>query len=125
MSYMKALPRDSAPGTKVHDNTGETDLAGILVANAVGKSPSQHVSEKLWQAYGMERDATWLLDVAGHERGGCCLFMTVGDHARHRRSPMAHRRRATGTSGGSGRAALTRRPASSASRSPSFPTNAW
>jgi len=82
VSYMKTLPRASEPGTKFHYNTGETDLAGILVANAVGKSLSQYASEKLWQAYGMERDATWLLDVAGHERGGCCMSMTVGDYAR-------------------------------------------
>jgi len=82
VSYMKALPRANEPGTKFHYNTGETDLAGILVSNAVGKSLSQYASEKLWQAYGMERDATWLVDVAGHERGGCCLSMTVGDYAR-------------------------------------------
>jgi CubicO group peptidase (beta-lactamase class C family) len=82
VSYMKTLPRANEPGTKFNYNTGETDLAGILVSNAVGKSLSQYASEKLWQAYGMERDATWLVDVAGHERGGCCLSMTVGDYAR-------------------------------------------
>jgi len=82
VSYMKALPRANEPGTKFHYNTGETDLAGILVANAVGKSLSQYASEKLWQAYGMERDATWVVDVAGHERGGCCMSMTLGDYAR-------------------------------------------
>jgi len=53
---MKGLPRDNELGTKFHYNTGETDLAGILVANAVGKS--QYAFEKLWQAYGMERNAT-------------------------------------------------------------------
>jgi len=82
VSYMKALPRANEPGTKFTYNTGETDLVGILVSNAVGKSLSQYASEKLWQAYGMERDATWLVDRAGHERGGCCMSMTVGDYAR-------------------------------------------
>jgi CubicO group peptidase (beta-lactamase class C family) len=82
VSYMKALPRANEPGTKFHYNTGETDLAGILVSNSVGKSLSQYASEKLWQAYGMERDATWLTDISGHERGGCCMSMTVGDYAR-------------------------------------------
>ncbi|MBI2735352.1 MAG: serine hydrolase [Rhodospirillales bacterium] len=82
VSYMKALPRANEPGTKFHYNTGETDLAGILLSNAVAKSLSQYASEKLWQAYGMERDATWLTDIAGHERGGCCMSMTVGDYAR-------------------------------------------
>jgi CubicO group peptidase (beta-lactamase class C family) len=82
VSYMKALPRENAPGTKFHYDTGETDLAGILLSNAVGKSLSEYASEKLWQAYGMERDATWLTDMAGHERGGCCLSMALGDYAR-------------------------------------------
>jgi CubicO group peptidase (beta-lactamase class C family) len=82
VSYMKALPRANEPGTTFHYDTGETDLVGILVSNAAGKSLSQYASEKLWQAYGMERDATWLVDAAGHERGGCCLSMTLGDYAR-------------------------------------------
>jgi CubicO group peptidase (beta-lactamase class C family) len=82
VSYMKALPRAHEPGTTFHYDTGETDLVGILVSNAVAKPLSDYASEKLWQAYGMERDATWLTDIAGHERGGCCLSMTLGDYAR-------------------------------------------
>jgi CubicO group peptidase (beta-lactamase class C family) len=82
VSYMKALPRAHEPGSTFHYDTGETDLVGILVSNAVGKSLSDYASEKIWQAYGMERDATWLLDAAGHERGGCCLSMTLSDYAR-------------------------------------------
>jgi CubicO group peptidase (beta-lactamase class C family) len=82
VSYMRALPRAAEPGSTFRYNTGETDLVGVLVSNAVGKSLSQYASEKLWQAYGMERDATWMVDVAGHERGGCCLSMTLGDYAR-------------------------------------------
>ncbi len=82
VSYMRTLPRANEPGTKFTYNTGETDLVGILLSNAVGTSLSQYASEKLWQAYGMERDATWLVDPAGHERGGCCMSMTLGDYAR-------------------------------------------
>lgn len=82
VSYMRTLPRANEPGAKFNYNTGETDLVGILVANAVGRPLSQYASERLWQAYGMERDATWLTDLGGHERGGCCLSMTLGDYAR-------------------------------------------
>ncbi len=82
VSYMKALPQAHEPGSKFTYNTGETDLVGILLSNAVAKSLSQYASEKLWAAYGMERDATWIVDLAGHERGGCCMSMTVGDYAR-------------------------------------------
>ena len=81
VSYMRSLPR-AKTGTTFNYNSGETDLVGIVVSNAVGMSLSQYASEKLWQAYGMERDATWMIDLAGHERGGCCLSMTLGDYAR-------------------------------------------
>ena len=81
MSYLRSLPR-AKTGTTFNYNSGETDLVGIVVSNAVGRSLSQYASEKLWQAYGMERDATWMVDLAGHERGGCCLSMTLGDYAR-------------------------------------------
>jgi CubicO group peptidase (beta-lactamase class C family) len=82
VSYMRKLPRETAPGAKFVYKTGETDLAGILVSNAVGKPLSQYLSEKIWAPYGMEQDAIWVDDVAGHERGGCCLSMTVRDYAR-------------------------------------------
>ena len=82
VSYMRKLPRETAPGAKFVYKTGETDLAGILVSNAVGKPLSQYLSEKIWAPFGMEQDAVWVDDVAGHERGGCCLSMTVRDYAR-------------------------------------------
>jgi CubicO group peptidase (beta-lactamase class C family) len=82
VSYMRRLPREKEPGSIFHYNTGETDLLGVLVSNAVGKSLSDYLSQKIWKAYGMERDAVWMVDVANHERGGCCMAMTLGDYAR-------------------------------------------
>jgi CubicO group peptidase (beta-lactamase class C family) len=82
VSYMRKLPRAHEPGTTFNYNTGETDLVGVLVSNAVGKSLSQYASEKLWKPYGMERDAIWVTDLGGHERGGCCISMTLRDYGR-------------------------------------------
>ena len=82
VSYMRRLPRADPPGAKFVYKTGETDLAGVLLTNAVGKSMSAYLSERLWRPYGMERDAAWVEDPAGHERGGCCLSMTLRDYAR-------------------------------------------
>ncbi len=82
VSYMRKLPREAAPGTKWVYKTGETDLAGILVSNAVGEPLSQYLSEKIWGPFGMEQDAIWMDDTAGHERGGCCMSMTTRDYAR-------------------------------------------
>ncbi|MFN3523733.1 MAG: serine hydrolase domain-containing protein [Phenylobacterium sp.] len=82
VSYMRRLPREAPAGEKFVYKTGETDLAGILVSKAVGKPMSQYLSEKVWAPYGMEQDAIWVDDVAGHERGGCCMSMTLRDYAR-------------------------------------------
>ena len=80
--YMSRLPRIHEPGSMFNYNTGETDLVGIMVSNAVGKSLSAYASEKLWKPYGMGRDAIWMVDPAGRERGGCCISMTLRDYGR-------------------------------------------
>ncbi|HEY5072505.1 MAG TPA: serine hydrolase [Caulobacteraceae bacterium] len=82
VSYMRRLPRDAPPGTRFHYDTGETDLAGILLSNAVGKPLADYLSEKIWAPFGMEQDGLWVEDIAGHERGGCCISMTLHDYAR-------------------------------------------
>ncbi|MGA0600094.1 serine hydrolase domain-containing protein [Caulobacter sp. KR2-114] len=82
VSYMRKLPREAAPGTKFVYKTGETDLAGILLSNAVHKPMAQYLSEKIWAPFGMEQDAIWVEDIAGHERGGCCMSMTLRDYGR-------------------------------------------
>lgn len=82
VSYMRRLPREAPPGTKFVYKTGETDLAGILLSNAVHRPMAQYLSEKIWAPYGMEADAFWVEDIAGHERGGCCLSITLRDYGR-------------------------------------------
>ncbi len=82
VSYLRKLPRDKAPGTTWRYNTGETDLVGVLVAKATGKSLAQYASEKIWRAYGMERDAIWMTDPGGQERGGTGISMTLRDYGR-------------------------------------------
>lgn len=81
-AYMSKLPRAHKPGTVFHYDTGETDLAGILVARATKKHLADYLSEKIWSKIGTERDAVWMLDQAGEELGGCCISMTLRDYAR-------------------------------------------
>ena len=82
VSYLRKLPRENPPGAKFHYNTGETDLVGVLVSRATGKSLAQYASEKIWQPYGMGRDAIWMTDPGGQERGGCCISMSLRDYGR-------------------------------------------
>lgn len=82
VSYMRTLPRAHVPGTVWHYNTGETNLIGVLVSSATGKTLSAYLQEKVWQPAGMEAPATWLLGKSGHEIGGCCLQAATRDYAR-------------------------------------------
>jgi CubicO group peptidase (beta-lactamase class C family) len=82
VSYVRRLPREAAPGTKWVYKTAETNLVGVLVAEATGKRLAEYLSEKIWRAYGMERDAEWMIDDVGHEQGGCCLAVTLRDSGR-------------------------------------------
>jgi CubicO group peptidase (beta-lactamase class C family) len=82
VSYVRKLPREAPPGTKWVYKTSETNLVGVLVAEATGKRLADYLSEKIWRPSGMERDAAWMIDDVGHEQGGCCLGMTLRDYAR-------------------------------------------
>jgi CubicO group peptidase (beta-lactamase class C family) len=82
VSYVRKLPREVPAGTKWVYKTSETNLVGVLVAEATGKHLADYLSEKIWRPYGMERDAEWMIDDVGHEQGGCCLAMTLGDYGR-------------------------------------------
>ncbi|MBS0470278.1 MAG: serine hydrolase [Proteobacteria bacterium] len=82
VSYMAKLPRAEKPGVHFVYKTGESDLVGILVEAATHKHLADYLSEKIWQPFGMEADATWMLDRSGSEIGGCCVSMTLRDYAR-------------------------------------------
>ncbi|AMO71403.1 serine hydrolase domain-containing protein [Sphingorhabdus sp. M41] len=79
--YMKTLVNEAEPGTRWQYNTGETNLIGVLVAKATGKSLSEYLSEKVWEPYGMAQDAVWILNDGGKEIGGCCISATTRDFA--------------------------------------------
>jgi CubicO group peptidase (beta-lactamase class C family) len=82
VSYVRKLPREAPPGTKWVYKTSETNLVGVLVAEATGRQLADYLSEKIWRPYGMQRDAEWMIDDVGHEQGGCCLAMTLRDYGR-------------------------------------------
>lgn len=82
VSYMKTLPREAPAGSKWVYKTGETNLIGVLVSSATGKTLSDYLSEKVWKPYGMEQDAVWMLGPTGHEISGCCMSASLKDYAR-------------------------------------------
>ena len=83
VSYMRKLPRAHPPGEVWHYNTGETNLIGVLVAEATGKSLAQYLQERVWRPAGMESTATWLQGKSDREIAGCCLQAATRDFARY------------------------------------------
>lgn len=80
--FMRKLPRETAPGTKWVYKTGETNLIGVLVRRATGKTLAAYAQEKIWEPAGMERDGFWMKDQTGAEVSGCCLSVSLRDYAR-------------------------------------------
>lgn len=71
------------PGTYHDYKSGDTQLLGMIVENATGKSLSEYASEKLWKPLGAEHTALWSTD---HEKGRikayCCFNSNARDFAR-------------------------------------------
>jgi len=71
------------PGT-LHDyKSGDTQLLGLILENATGKSLSAYAAEKLWQPMGAEHAALWSTDhIGGSEKAYCCFNSNARDFAR-------------------------------------------
>jgi CubicO group peptidase (beta-lactamase class C family) len=82
VAQMKALPREAAPGPKWVYKTGETNLIGVLVENAVGKPLAEYAKAKIIDPAGFEGGLFWMVDPRGGNIGGCCLSIRLADYAR-------------------------------------------
>lgn len=83
LDLMASLPRAAEPGSRWNYSTGETHVAGALVAAATGKPVADYLSEKIWSRVGMQADANWWLESPGGlEVGGSGLSATLRDYAR-------------------------------------------
>ena len=83
LSYLAKRPRAWPAGTHWNYNTAETDLLGILVQRATGRSLADYLSQTIWKPYGMASDAYWIKDECdGSNTGGSGLSATLADYAR-------------------------------------------
>ncbi|MBS0374819.1 MAG: serine hydrolase [Proteobacteria bacterium] len=83
LELMRRLPRAAPPGTVNNYNTGETMVAGAVLAAATGQHVADYLSERIWARVGMESDATWWLDAPnGLEVAGSGIAATLRDYGR-------------------------------------------
>jgi CubicO group peptidase (beta-lactamase class C family) len=74
--------RSAPSGTRFHYASVETQVLGLVLTKAVGRSVAEYLREKIWEPIGAEADATWLIDRAGQEVTFCCLNSVLRDYAR-------------------------------------------
>ena len=82
VAQMKSLPREAEPGSKWVYKTGETNLIGLLVENAVGKPLAEYAKAKIVDPAGFAGGLFWMVDPRGGNIGGCCLSIRLSDYAR-------------------------------------------
>lgn len=81
--FLGDKPVNAKPGERFNYNTAETNLVGALLRSAIGNNLSTYLSTTIWQPFGMQADAVWMLSSnGGGEAGGCCLSATLRDYAR-------------------------------------------
>ena len=79
---MDEVPVIEKPGTYQYQS-GATQLLGLAVMNATGKSLADYASEKLWKPLGASHSAEWHLDNEnGKELAFCCFNSNARDFAR-------------------------------------------
>jgi len=72
-----------APGTLHYYKSGDTQLLGLILEKATGKSLSDYAAEKLWQPMGAQHPALWSTDhEKGNEKAYCCFNSNTRDFAR-------------------------------------------
>jgi CubicO group peptidase (beta-lactamase class C family) len=70
------------PGEKFQYGSPQTQVLGLVLRQAIGKSLADYLSEKIWQPMGAESDASWTIDKSGQEAAFCCLGVTLRDFGR-------------------------------------------
>jgi CubicO group peptidase (beta-lactamase class C family) len=79
---MLTLPIINEPGKVYNYQSGNTELLGLCIMKATGKSMADLASEWLWRPLQAEHDARWHTDPQGTELCYCCFNTDARDFAR-------------------------------------------
>ncbi len=80
--FAKRLKREREPGTFNHYVSIDTQVLGMILVKATGKSISDYMNKKLWSQINAEDDAYWIVDKAGMEFALGGLNLTARDYAK-------------------------------------------
>ncbi|NVK28976.1 MAG: serine hydrolase [Flavobacteriia bacterium] len=79
---MEDVPISTPPGSEFNYQSGATQLLGLCVQRATGRSLSELTSEWIWTPAGAQDDAEWHVDDSGQELCYCCFNSNAIDFAR-------------------------------------------
>lgn len=82
--YVQNLEPEYPPGKKFRYISLNTQLLGLVIEKATGRSLTQYLQEKLWTPLGMEYDASWSIDSKKNqtEKAFCCINGRAKDYAK-------------------------------------------
>ena len=81
-NFIASLKSERKPGTYNHYVSMDTQVLGMIIVAATGKSLTEYTEEKLWKPLGMEADAAWLADSEGMETAFGGFNAVLRDYAR-------------------------------------------
>lgn len=81
-TVMPFRTRESRPGTRFNYSSADTQVLGLVLRAATGRTLADYLSERIWRPMGAEADASWTIDKGGYEVAFCCFNATVRDYAR-------------------------------------------
>jgi CubicO group peptidase (beta-lactamase class C family) len=80
--FARRLTRARRPGTYNLYVSIDTQVLGMILVQATGKSITEYMNEKLWSKIGAESEAYWIVDKAGMEFAIGGLNVTARDYAK-------------------------------------------
>jgi len=77
-------PINETPGKKYEYKSGTTQLLGMVITNATGKTLTDYLYENFWNPMGAEYESLWQIDSneKGIEKAYCCIASNSRDFAR-------------------------------------------
>ena len=80
--FAATLTRENEPGTFNRYNSTDTQVLGMMLTNATGRSVTDYMIEKLWHPLGATNSAYWLTDSPGMEMVFGGMNATARDYAK-------------------------------------------
>lgn len=80
--WVAGLQREVAPGTRNHYASADTQVLGMVLKGATGRSLADYMADKLWSRLGSECEGQWLTDGTGAEIAFGGLNLCLRDYAR-------------------------------------------